>query len=147
MSDFEIKFLRRLRFREILFYCKVSPKSTRCFCHNVFLHKTMYNHSLQYLRQLDDSNRHRSTITSCTHFRKGFEFLFRCIVPIFSLDKPNTCKNQLIQVRLGKDTLELFALNTCLTRFLKKFDEIEKSFNYLFIQNTYNVSNTNTLKI
>ena len=32
-------------------------------------------------------------------------------------------------------------------KFLKKFDNIEKNFNYMYIQNTYNLSNTNTYKI
>ena len=93
MSDFEMK---NLKTRTILLkknYFKVSPKSTTYIFHNIFLHKTMYIYSLQYLRHLDNSNRHRSNNTSFTHFRKDFDFWFRCNVPHFSLDKPNTCRN------------------------------------------------------
>ena len=93
MSDFGLKVLKRVRFCEKIVCFKVSPKSTTYTVQNGFLHKTMYSYNLQHLRQLDISIRHRSSNTSCTSFRKDFEILFRCIVPLFSLDKPNTCRN------------------------------------------------------
>ena len=74
MSDFELKIVKRVRFCEKIIYFKASPKSTTYISHNVFRHITMYNYSLQYLRQLDNSIRHHSNITSCIHFRKDFEF-------------------------------------------------------------------------
>ena len=46
-------------------------------------------------------------------------------------------------MRLSKRILELFSSHTCLTSFfLKEFDINEKIFNYLYTQNTYNVSDT-----
>ena len=75
MSDFEIQILKRVQFceKKVSFF-EVSPKSTTYIFHNVFLHITMYSYSLQYLRQLDNSIRHRSNNSSCTRFRKDFEF-------------------------------------------------------------------------
>ena len=43
----------------------------------------MYNNSLQYLRHLDNSIRHGSNSTSCTRFRKDFDFWFRYGFPLF----------------------------------------------------------------
>ena len=74
MSDFDLNVLKRVRFRDKIVYFKISPKSTTNIFHNVLVHKTMYNYSLQYIRQLDNSIRHRLNNTSGTHFRKEFEF-------------------------------------------------------------------------
>ena len=78
----------------------------------------MYTYSLQYLRHLDNSTRH-SNSSLCTLFRKDFVIWFRCVVPLFSLDKPDKCRNRLLQVRLSKRILELFWSHTCLTSFYK----------------------------
>ena len=72
---------------EELTKCRVLQKR------GTFLHKTMFQYSLRCVRHLDNSIRHRSNNTSCTHFRKDFQFWFRCFVPHFSLNKPNTCRN------------------------------------------------------
>ena len=74
MSDFELKILQRVRLCEKVIYLKVSPKSTTFILQNVFRHETMYNFSLQYIRQLDNSICHGSNITCCTNFGKDFEF-------------------------------------------------------------------------
>ena len=83
MSDFEIKVLKRVRFCETKIYFRVLPKSTTYDFHNVFLHKTMYNYSPQYLRQLDNGIRHRSNNTSCTLFRKDLDPQFAMVSHIF----------------------------------------------------------------
>ena len=98
---------------------EVSPTSTTFIFHNVFLHITMYSYSLQYLRQLDNSIRHRSNNTCCTHFRKDLDPRFCCCVPLFSLDKPDICRNKLLQVRLSRRTLGQFWSHTFLTSFWK----------------------------
>ena len=96
----------------------MSPKSTTYMSQNVFLQITMYNFSPQYLRQLENSNRH-SNSSLCTQFCKKFVIWFRCVVQLFSLDKPDLCRNWLLQVRLSKRILELLWSDTCLTSFYK----------------------------
>ena len=93
MLDFELRFLKRVRFRGKRNSLKVSPKSNTKSFHNVFFHETKYNNSLEYLGQLDISIRHHSINFFCTPFPKDFDIRFLCLVPICSLDKPNTCRN------------------------------------------------------
>ena len=49
---------------------KLVSSPITCTFHIVLFYVTMYNYSPQYLRQLNNSIRHRSNISSCTYFRK-----------------------------------------------------------------------------
>ena len=75
---------------------KVYPSPTTCTFHIVFFHKTMYSYSLQYLRKPDNSIRHRSNNTSCTHFRKDLDFWFCYGVPLSSGYGLDICRNLLL---------------------------------------------------
>ena len=73
LSNFESKFFRLVRFYVNFFTTRQIlnnlPKFTTCTFHIAFLHITMYSYKPIYLRQLDDSIRHRSNNTFCTLFR------------------------------------------------------------------------------
>ena len=133
-SDFEINFFRlfglwmkNLTTCQILnwiffifFNLKFSPSPTTCTIHIVFFHLTMYSHSLQNLRQLDNSTRHRSNNTSCTHFRKDLGFWFCYGVPLYSQYGLDMCRNLLLLVKLLISILQLFLSHTSLTSFWKR---------------------------
>ena len=53
----------------------------------------MYSYSLPYLRQLNNSIRHRPINFSGTRLRKYLDPRFSHGVPLFSLDKPDICRN------------------------------------------------------
>ena len=81
----------------------------------VFLHVTMYNCSLQYLRQPGNNNRHRSNSTSSTRFRKDHDFWFCYAVPFYSLYGLDICRNLLLLVKLFISILQVLLSHTCLT--------------------------------
>ena len=106
LLDFELKILQRVRFwitfsntRQI-WKRKNLPKSTTCTFHIVFLQITMYSYTLQNLRQLDNSFRHRSNNTFHTFFRKDFHFWFRYGVLLSSLIFSEIRKDQLPKIKL-----------------------------------------------
>ena len=123
LSDFKSTFLQRVRFY-INFFTTPQilnnlPKSTTCTFHIVLLHITMYSYSLQYLRQLDISNHHRSNNTSFTRFRKDLDFWFCYGVPLYSLYGLDICKNLLLPIKLMISILQLLLSHRCLSSFLK----------------------------
>ena len=65
----------------------------------VFFHITLCSYSLQYLRQLDNSNCHRPNNISCTRFRKDLDFWFCYDVPLYSLYGFHICRNLLLPVK------------------------------------------------
>ena len=135
VSDFELKKLQRVRFWiKKLKTCQISnwkffifsnlkfqPSPTACTSHIVFLHITMYSYSLQYLRQIDNSNRHRSKYTSCTRFRKDLDFWFWYGVPLYSLYGLDISKNLLLPLKKLITTLQLLLSHTYLTSFWEMF--------------------------
>ena len=144
VSGFELKKIQRVRFwneknkrvtfwNEIFSSCQISnqlfttrqvfkrnilPKSTTGFFHIAFLHKTIYNYMLQYLRQLDNSIRHRSNNTSCTFYCMDFLFWFRFSVPLYSQFGLDICRNLLLLVKIMISILQMS--HTCLTSFWKR---------------------------
>ena len=81
----------------------------------------MYNYSLEYLRQLDNSIRLRSYNTFCTRFRKDFHFWFRYVVPLLSLNLLDMCKNQLLLIVKLQQLIQ-FLSHTFLTSFEKVYE-------------------------
>ena len=84
----------------------------------------MYSYSLYYLRQLNNSIRLRSYTTFCTRFRKDFHFCFRYVVPLFSLNLLDMCKNQLLLV-VKLQQLIPFLSHIFLTSFEKGYDKMK----------------------
>ena len=131
MSDFESTFFTT---RYIL---NSLPKSTTCTFHIVVLHITMYSYSLQYLRQLDKSTRHRSNNTFCAVFRKDFQFWFLCGVPLFLQNLRDLCKKQLLLIVKLQEFLQFWS-HIFLTNFWKGYDKLKHG-NYKLYQNTNTV--------
>ena len=85
----------------------------------------MYSYSLQYLRQLDDSTRHRSNNTSCTRFRKDLNFGICYAVPLYSLYRLDICRNLLLLVKVMILILKLICLTHVWLVFEKNYDKMK----------------------
>ena len=115
---------------------KFQHSPTTCTFDNVLFHTTTNSYNLPCVRQLAHSSRRLNTSPS-TPFHRGFDFWFRCGVPLFSLYELDIWRNQLLLVGLMMVKLELFLSHACLTVF-KDYDKV-KHFNYITYQNTYTV--------
>ena len=110
---------------------KFQPGSNTSNFHNVFLHPTMYNHNLHYLRQLDNSFSHRSNKTSCIRFRKDFDFWFHLGVSLFSVYGLDIWRNLLLLIKILITKVELFFLLHVWLVFEKGCDKMKHA-NYSF---------------